>query len=66
MRRKHDVGTERVLARLTHEDFYLRYAATTNLTAAGLAAQSIDILFHIGSSLATPARLSRRFRRELS
>ena len=35
MRRKHDVGTERALARLTHEDFYLRYAATTNLRRPG-------------------------------
>ena len=47
MRRKHDVGTERALARLTHEDFYLRYAATTNLMAGRLTAQSINILFHI-------------------
>ena len=37
------------LARLIHEDFYYnrRYAATTNLTAGGLAAQSVNILFQV-------------------
>ncbi|MBI4002772.1 MAG: hypothetical protein HY348_13445, partial [Nitrospira defluvii] len=35
------------LARIIHEDFYYnrRYAATTSLTAGGLAAQSVNILF---------------------
>jgi hypothetical protein len=38
-----------VLARNIHEDFYCnrRYAATTSLTAGGLAAQSVDILFQV-------------------
>jgi hypothetical protein len=37
------------LARLIHEDFYYnrRYTATTNLTAGGLAAQSVNILFQV-------------------
>ena len=36
-----------ILARNIHEDFYCnrRYAATTSLTAGGLAAQSVNILF---------------------
>jgi uncharacterized protein (DUF1810 family) len=36
-----------VLARNIREDFYCnrRYAATTSLTAGGLAAQSVNILF---------------------
>ena len=55
MRRKHDVGTERALARLTHEDFYLRIRRYDKPEAAGLAAQSINILFHI----APPSRLPR-------
>ena len=38
-----------VLARNIHEDFYCnrRYAATTSLTAGGLAAQSVNILFQV-------------------
>ena len=38
-----------VLACNIHEDFYCnhRYAATTSLTAGGLAAQSVDILFQV-------------------
>ena len=37
------------LARIIHEDFYCnrRYAATTSLTAGGLAAQSVNILFQV-------------------
>jgi hypothetical protein len=37
------------LARVIHEDFYSnrRYAATTSLTADGLAAQSVNILFQV-------------------
>jgi GNAT superfamily N-acetyltransferase len=36
-------------ARIIHEDFYCnrRYAATTSLTAGGLAAQSVNILFQV-------------------
>ena len=60
------------LARIIHEDFYCnrRYAATTNLTAGGLAAQLVNIRFTYASLLrgsAHPSRLaSRRFRYELS
>ena len=60
------------LARSIHEDFYCnrRYAATTSLTAGGLAAQSVNILFKYASFLhgsARPSRVaSRRFRHELS
>ena len=38
-----------VLACNIHEDFYChrRYAATTSLTAGGLAAQSVNILFQV-------------------
>jgi GNAT superfamily N-acetyltransferase len=36
-------------ARIIHEDFYCnrRYAATTGLTAGGLAAQSVNMLFQV-------------------
>ena len=36
-------------ARIIHDDFYCnrRYAATTSLTAGGLAAQSVNILFQV-------------------
>ena len=36
-------------ARIIHEDFYCnrRYAAATSLTAGGLAAQSVNILFQV-------------------
>jgi GNAT superfamily N-acetyltransferase len=36
-------------ARIIHEDFYCnrRYAATTSLTAGGLSAQSVNILFQV-------------------
>ena len=38
-----------LLARIIHEDFYCnrRYTATTSLTAGGLAAQSVNILFQV-------------------
>ena len=41
--------SDRLLARIIHEDFYCnrRYAATTSLTAGGLAAQSVNILFQV-------------------
>ncbi len=61
-----------MLTRIIHEDFYCnrRYAAATSLTAGGLAAQSVNILFKYASLLrgsARPSRLaSRRFRHELS
>ena len=44
------------VARIIHEDFYcnLQYAATTSLTASGLAAQSVTILFQV---CFLPARL---------
>ena len=37
------------IARIIHEDFYCnrRYAAATRLTAGGLAAQSVNILFQV-------------------
>src|SRR5205807_8241303 len=37
------------LARIIHEGFYYnrRYAATTSLTAGGLAARSVNILFQV-------------------
>ena len=37
------------LARIIHEGFYCnrRYAAATSLTAGGLAAQSVNILFQV-------------------
>ena len=37
------------LARTIHEDFYCnrQYAAATSLTAGGLAAQSVNILFQV-------------------
>ena len=43
-------------ARIIHEDFYCnrRYAAATSLTAGGLAAQSVNILFQVCLS---PSRL---------
>jgi len=43
-------------ARIIHEEFYCnrRYAATTSLTAGGLAAQSVNILFQVCLS---PSRL---------
>ena len=46
-------------ARIIHEDFYCnrRYAAATNLTAGGLAAPSVNILFQVclpPSRLRTP------------
>ncbi len=48
----------------------LLHAATTSLTAGGLAAQSVNILFKYASLLrgsARPSReASRRFRHELS
>jgi len=42
-----------VLTRIIHEDFYCnrRYAATTSLTAGGLAAQSVNILLGTGALL---------------
>jgi hypothetical protein len=42
-------GTDTALTRIIHEDFYYnrRYAATTSLTAGGLATQSINILFQV-------------------
>ena len=60
------------LARIIHEDFYCnrRYAATTSLTAGGLAAQSVNILssivcFLIPRGSARPlACASRRFRHD--
>jgi hypothetical protein len=61
-----------LLARITHEDFYCnrRYAAATGLTAGGLAAQSVNILFKYVSLLRGSARPSRvayqRFRHEFS
>jgi hypothetical protein len=61
-----------LLARIIHEDFYCnrRDAATTSLTAGGLVAQSVNILFKYASLLrasASPSRVaSRRFRHELS
>ena len=63
---------EWILARIIHESFYCtrRYAATTSLTAGGLAAQSVNILFKYASFLrvsARPSRVaSRRFRHEPS
>ncbi len=60
------------LARIIHEDFYCnrRYTATTSLTASGLAAQSVNILFKYASLFRGSARPSRlasgRFRHELS
>ena len=60
------------LARIIHEDFYCnrRYTAMTSLTASGLAAQSVNILFQYASfprGSARPSRVaSRRFRHELS
>ena len=60
------------LARMIYEDFYCnrRYAAATGLTADGLAAQLVNILFKYASLLrgsARPSRMaSRRFRHELS
>ena len=64
-------NTYLTLARIIHEGFYCnhRYAATTSLTAGGLAAQSVNILFQVclphGS--ARPSRVaSRRFRHEPS
>jgi hypothetical protein len=61
-----------VLARIIHECFYCnrRYAATTSLTAGGLAARSVNILFKDASlprGSARPSRLaSQRFRHEPS
>jgi hypothetical protein len=53
-----------VLTRIIHEDFYCnrRYAATTSLTAGGLAAQSVNILFQVclPPSWAPRARLAWR------
>ena len=48
--------SDRLLARIIHEDFYCnrRDAATTRLTAGGLAAQSVNILFQVCLS---PSRL---------
>ena len=46
----HNYGKDvKVLARIIHEDFYRnhRYAAMTSLTAGGLAAQSVNILFQV-------------------
>jgi hypothetical protein len=60
------------LAHIFHEDFYCnrRHAAATSLTAGGLAARSVNILFKYASLLrasARPSRVaSRRFRHELS
>ena len=44
------------VARIIHEDFYcnLQYVAPTSLTASGLAAQSVNILFQV---CFLPARL---------
>ena len=61
-------------ARIIHEDFYCnrRYAATTSLTAGGLAAQSVNILFQVclppsqARLWSLPRVASRRFRHELS
>ena len=41
--------SDRLLARIIHEGFYYnrRYAATTSLTAGGLAARSVNILFQV-------------------
>ena len=41
--------SDRLLARIIHEGFYCtrRYAATTSLTAGGLVAQSVTILFQV-------------------
>ena len=61
-----------LLARIIHEDFYCnrRSAAATSLTAGGLAAQSVNILFKYASLLrgsTRPSRMaSRQFRHELS
>jgi len=46
------------LARIIHEGFYCnrRYAATTSLTAGGLAARSVNILFQV---CLPPSRLRR-------
>jgi hypothetical protein len=61
-----------ILARISHEDLYCnrRYAATTSLTAGGLAAQSVNILFQVcllpSRLLAPVSRATRRFRHELS
>ncbi|HSF66267.1 MAG TPA: hypothetical protein VLA67_02445 [Nitrospiraceae bacterium] len=59
------------LTHIIHEDFYCnrRYAATTSLTAGGLAARSVNILFKYASLLRGSTRpfrvASRRFRHEL-
>jgi hypothetical protein len=56
--------------RIIHEGFYCnrRYAAATSLTAGGLAARSVNILFKYASlprGSVRPSRLaSRRFRPE--
>ena len=60
------------LTRIIHEGFYCnrRYAATTSLTASGLAAQTLNVLHEYASGphgSARPSRLaSRRFRHEPS
>ena len=43
------IHTPYLQARIVHEDFYCnhRYAAATSLTAGGLAAQSVNILFQV-------------------
>jgi len=59
------------LTRIIHDGFYCnrRYAAVTSLTAGGLAARSVNILFQVclPRDSARPSRLpSRRFRHEPS
>ena len=62
--------SDRLPARIIHEGFYCnrRYAATTGLTAGGLAVQSVNILFKYASlprGSVRPSRVaSRRFRHE--
>jgi hypothetical protein len=51
------------LARIIHEGFYCnrRYVAATSLTAGGLAARSVNILFQVGlppSRLRAPVSLA--------
>jgi hypothetical protein len=67
LRKRNETG----LARIIHEGFYCnrRYVAVTSLTAGGLAARLVNILFQVCLShgSARPSRLpSRRFRQEPS
>ena len=43
------IGSPPAITRITHEGFYCnrRYAATTSLTAGGLAARSVNILLQV-------------------